>query len=286
MTNLPDLSALPPPEVIEEISFEDYFAQLAADIKARFAAAGVDWDVEQLETDAAVIVAQAAAYRETVLRSRINYVAQQGFLYFAESGNLEQLSAWLEVFRMEGESDDRLKERFRLATFGRSAGGPAERYRSVVLGADIDVRDVAIWREGRDPTVNIAVLSQSGNGEPTQALLGVVETALTQPDIQVVSDTFNVVSAIRKTVDVTLSVRLDPTAADSVADQVATTVQAEWQKQDLLGLDLTRAFLIQAAGIAGVTNVEVAEPEADTVALENEAIAINSVIVTVSGRGR
>ncbi|WP_282046304.1 baseplate J/gp47 family protein [Roseibium album] len=286
MTNLPDLSALPPPEVVEEISYEDILAELAVDIKARFAAAGIDWDVDQLETDAAVIVAQAAAYRETVLRSRINYVAQQGFLYFAESGNLEQLSAWLEVFRMEGESDDRLKERFRLATFGRSAGGPAERYLSVVVGADIDVRDVAIWREGRDPTVNVAVLSQSGNGEPTQALLDVVETALTQPDIQVVSDTFNVVSAIRKTVDVTLSVRLDPTAADSVADQVATTVQSEWQKQDLLGLDLTRAFLIQAAGIAGVTNVEVTAPAVDTVALENEAIAINSVTVTVSGRGR
>ncbi|MCR9058110.1 MAG: baseplate J/gp47 family protein [Rhodobacteraceae bacterium] len=286
MTNLPDLSALPPPEVVEEISYEDILAAVVARIKAGFAAVGVDWDVDQLETDAAKIIAEADAYLETLLRSRINYVAQQGFLYYATGGNLEQLTALLGVYRMEGESDDRLKERFRLATIGRSAGGPAERYRSVVLGADIDVRDVAIWREGRDPTVNVAVLSESGNGEPTQALLDVVETALTQPDIQVVSDTFNVVSAIRKTVDVSLSVRLDPTAADSVADQVATTVQVEWQKQDLLGLDLTRAFLIQAAGIAGVTNVEVAEPEADTVALENEAIAINSVTVTVSGRGR
>lgn len=286
MTNLPDLSTLPAPEVVEEISYEAILADLAADIKARFAAAGVDWDVDQLETDAAVIIAQAAAYRETVLRSRINYVAQQGFLYFATSGYLEQLTAWLEIFRMEGESDDRLKERFRLATYGRSAGGPAERYRSVALGADIDVRDVAIWREGRDPTVNVAVLSQSGAGEPTQALLDTVEAALLQPDIRVVSDTFNVGSAIRKTVDVALSVRLDPTAPDSVADQAGATVQSKWQNQDLLGLDLTRAFLIQAAGISGVTNVEVTAPAADTVALENEAIAITSVTVTVSGRGR
>lgn len=286
MTDLPDLSALPPPEVIEEISFETFLTELSADIKARFSAVGVDWDVDQLEVDSAIITAQAATYREMSLRSRINYVAQQGFLYFASGGNLEQLAAWLGVARMDGEDDDRLKARYRLATIGRSAGGPADRYRDVALAADREVRAVAIWREGRDPTVNVAVLSNSGNGEPTQALLATVEAALSQPDIQVVSDRYIVQSAIRRTVNVSVAVRLDPTALDSVADAVAATIATKWQQQDLLGLDLTQAFLIQAADVAGVTNVEVVEPAADVSADENEAIGLGSVTVTISGRGR
>jgi len=286
MTDLPDLSNLPPPEVVEEISFETFLSELAADIKARFAAVGVDWDVDQLEVDSAIITAQAATYREMLLRSRINYVSQQGFLYFATDGNLDQLTAWLGVIRMDGEEDDRLKARYRLATIGRSAGGPADRYRAVALEADLDVRAVAIWREGRDPTVNVAVLSNAGNGEPTPALLAKVEAALTQPDVQVVSDRFSVQSAIRRTENVSVSVRLDPTALDSVADAVAATIASKWQQQDLLGLDLTQAFLIQAANIAGVTNVEVVEPAADVAAVENEAIGLDTITVTISGRGR
>eukprot|EP00903_Cladosiphon_okamuranus_P001615 g1613.t1 len=253
---LPDLSTLPKPEVIEEVDYEVFFAELAADIKARFEAVGIDWDVGELETDSAAIIGQAQTYRELSMRQRMNYVAQQGFLYFATAGNLDQLTAWLNVTRMDGESDERLKERYRLATIGRSAGGPAERYRDVCLGSDLTVRDVAIWREGRDPTINVAVLSSLGTGEPTPSLLQTVEEALTQPDVQVVSDRFSVQSAIRRTENVELSIRLDPTALDAVADAVAATIRTEWQKQDLLGLDLTRAFLIQAADIAGVTNVE------------------------------
>jgi len=286
MTDLPELSDLPPPQVVEEISFETFLSELAADIKARFAAVGVDWDVDQLEVDSAIIQAQAATYREMSLRSRINYVAQQGFLYFASGSNLDQLAAWLDVTRMEGEDDDRLKTRYRLATIGRSPGGPADRYRKVALDADLDVRAVAIWREGRDPTVNVAVLSKSGNGEPTPALLAKVEAALTQPDVQVVSDRFSVQSAIRRTIDVSVSVRLDPTVPESVAETVAATIVTTWQKKDLLGLDLTRASLIQAANVTGVTNVEVIEPAEDVVAVENEAIGIGTVSVAISGRGR
>lgn len=286
MTDLPDLSNLPPPEVVEEISYEAFLSELAAEIKARFAAVGVDWDVDQLEIDSAIIQAQAATYREMSLRSRINYVAQQGFLYFASGANLDQLAAWLDVTRMDGEDDERLKTRYRLATIGRSPGGPADRYRKVALDSDLDVRAVAIWREGRDPTVNVAVLSNSGNGEPTPTLLAKVETALTQPDVQVVSDRFNVQSAIRRTVNVAVSVRLDLTVPESVADTVAATLVTAWHKQDLLGLDLTRAFLIQEANVTGVTNVEVIEPAQDVVAAENEAIGIGTVTVTISGRGR
>lgn len=287
MVDLPDLSALPAPEVIEELSYEAFVSQLYADIKARFALEGVDWDVDASEADSAVITGQAQAYRELIVRTRVNYVAQQGFLYFAEGSNLDQLVAWLGITRLAGESDDRLRARYRLATYGRSAGGPLERYEAVVMGASVDVRAVAIWREGRDPTLNVAVLAHSGGGEPTPTLLGIVEAALLQDHVRVVSDRFNVFSAIQTSVDVEIAVRLEETAADSVADTVAARVQSDWLQEDLLGLDLTEAFLISSASaVSGVTDVEVKSPEGGTVAGKNEVVGINSVAVTISGRGR
>lgn len=287
MTNLPDLSALPPPAVIEELSYEVILDDILAVTAAVLAAKGFAWTVGSLETDPFVIVAEAYAYREVSIRSRMNYNTGQTFLEPAEGSNLDQLTAWLGVTRLQGESDARLKERYRLATYGRSAGGPKERYRAIALGADINVRNVAVYTEGRDPTVNVAVLSTLGNGEPTPALLATVETALDANDVRVVSDRFNVLSAIRKTVDVELAIRLSDTALNDVGSQVEAKVQSDWQGQDLLGLDLTLAFLVGAAvQVNGVTNVEVVSPTTDQMATENEAIAIGTVTVTISGRGR
>ncbi|MEP3049416.1 MAG: baseplate J/gp47 family protein [Roseibium sp.] len=287
MSDLVDLSSLPPPEVVEDISYPDLSVQIKAEIKGRFGAVGVDWDVDGLEADGAVIQAENSAYREIALRTRINHVAQQGYLYFAEGSNADQLASWLGVFRLDGESDERLKERYRLATIGGSTGGPAERFRKIVLDTSVDVRDVAVWTERLDPTIHIAVLSSVGNGEPSTTLLNAVEAALLEPSVRLVNDRFNVQSAVRKTVDVTLSVRIAESALDNVSNTVEETVQALWVKQKLLGLDMTQAFLISAASsVEGITNVSVVSPAEDVVASENEAIAIGLLTVDTIGRGR
>lgn len=281
-----DLTLLPAPVVIETLDYEAILQALKDDLKSRLIELGMEWGVDVLESDPGVVLMETFAYRELLLRSRINFAARANLLAFAKGSDLDHLVAWLGVTRLDGETDERLRLRYQLATFGRSAGGPEERYVSVALGASINVRDVAVWREGRDPTVRVAVLSEVGDGSATPALLAAVATALNDPAVKVVSDRFEVVSAVRVVQDVSIKIRLDPTQPDTLADAVRAKILTDWINVDRLGFDLTKSWLIATAMVPGVTSVEVVSPAQDVVASPNEAIGLGDVVVEISGYGR
>jgi len=283
MTNL---DALPRPQVIEELEYEVVFQELLAFVRARFEAVGIDWDVGDLETDPCAILLQAFAYREILLRARTNDAARSNLLKFSERSDLDHLVAWLGVIRLEGETDERLKRRYQLATFGRSAGGPPERYKAVALAASVEVRDVAVWSEDDDPTVNMAVLSTIGNGDASPLLLRTVRQAVERKDIKVTSDRFNVMSAVRRVEDLFLRVRLAPDAPLSLLEEIGPHLQRAWVKQDLLGLDLDTSWIIATARLPGVTAIELPDMPLIIQALENEAIGLGNIKVELSGRGR
>jgi phage-related baseplate assembly protein len=276
---------LPPPAILEELDFEQLLAAIVADAQARLAAVGITWDVGALETDPVMILCQAFAYRELLLRARVNDAARANLLAFAGTSDLDHLAAFYDVTRLLDEPDARVRERVSLTILGRSAGGPLERYKAVAMAASVQVRDVAIWREGRDPTVRVAVLTDDLSPKPWE-LLDAVRAALEAPEIRVVSDRFEVVSAIRTVTDVALTVRLAPDAPDALFAQVATAVRSAWETENLLGLDLTTSWLISKAMIPGVTRVSVTYPDKDLVAQPHEAIGIGGIEIIDGGRGR
>ena len=276
---------LPPPAILEELNFEQLLATIVADAQARLAAVGITWDVGALETDPVMILCQAFAYRELVLRARVNDAARANLLAFAGTSDLDHLAAFYDVARLDGETDERLRDRVWLTILGRSAGGPVERYKAVAMAASLQVRDVAIWREGRDPTVRVAVLS-TDTGEASPELLATVRAALEAPEVRVVSDRFDVVSAIQTVQDVALTVRLAPDAPESRRMDVAAAVRSAWQAEQLLGLDLTTSWLTAQAMIPGVTRVAVTWPTKDVVALPHQAIGRGGMEIADGGRGR
>jgi phage-related baseplate assembly protein len=276
---------LPPPAILEELNFEALLSTIVADAQARLAAVGITWDVGALETDPVMILCQAFAYREMMLRARVNDAARANLLAFAGTSDLDHLAAFYDVARLDGETDERLRDRVWLTILGRSAGGPVERYKAVAMAASLQVRDVAIWREGRDPTVRVAVLS-TDTGEASPELLASVLAALEAPEVRVVSDRFEVVSAIQTVQDVALTVRLAPDAPESRRMDVAAAVRTAWQAEQLLGLDLTTSWLTAKAMIPGVTRVEVTWPTKDVVALPHQAIGLGGMEIIDGGRGR
>jgi phage-related baseplate assembly protein len=275
----------PPPAILEELNFEALLSTIVADAQARLAAVGITWDVGALETDPVMILCQAFAYREMMLRARVNDAARANLLAFAGTSDLDHLAAFYDVARLDGETDERLRDRVWLTILGRSAGGPVERYKAVAMAASLQVRDVAIWREGRDPTVRVAVLS-TDTGEASPELLASVLAALEAPEVRVVSDRFEVVSAIQTVQDVALTVRLAPDAPESRRMDVAAAVRTAWQAEQLLGLDLTTSWLTAKAMIPGVTRVEVTWPTKDVVALPHQAIGLGGMEIIDGGRGR
>ncbi len=148
-----DLSRLPAPQVIETIEFEQIVAEMKADFKARWP----EYEFDTLETDPVVIAIQVCAYREMMLRDRINSAATANMLAKATAADLDNLAALFGLERMTivpasgltpavMETDEQLKRRIQLAPDAFSMGGPRGAYVFHGLSIDPSVYDCWAWK--------------------------------------------------------------------------------------------------------------------------------------------
>ena len=79
MSTQVDLTKLPAPQIIEEPEFEKILEQMRADLHRR----APGFTAGQLESDPAVKLLEALAYREMLLRARINRAARAVMLAHA-----------------------------------------------------------------------------------------------------------------------------------------------------------------------------------------------------------
>lgn len=277
---------LPPPELIENIDYEAILAASLTRLKAKFDTAGIPWTVEGLETDPAKILQEELVYLVVYLLQLGNEKFVLYFVDYAYGVALDVLAVFYGVTRMQNEKDGRFKTRIKLHIVGRSGGGPEERYKALVMDAHLDVKAVAIWDNGIDPTLYVGVLSSAPGGHAGEELLEAVLAHLNLPTNKVTSDRFVVVSAVTKTIDIALKVQLEEHARNSALEALEAKLRAAWDAEDRLGLDLTRAWLVANAMGDGVNNVIVEAPFADVVADPNEAIALGSILIIPTGRGR
>ena len=107
MTNdLPaELSRLPTPQLIEPLSFSAIFTALLTDFQHRYP----DYSA-LLASDPAIKLIEVAAYRELLLRHRINEAARANLLAFAQTADLDHLGAFYGVTRLVGETDTALRK--------------------------------------------------------------------------------------------------------------------------------------------------------------------------------
>jgi len=156
-----DLSKLPAPQAVEELSAEDVFAGMLEDLQNRDSTFNA-----LVESDPAYKILLVAAYRETLLRQKFNDTFKQRLLAFATGSDLDQVAASLAwpVERLDGETDDEFRARAVLSPEGYSVAGPVGAYKYFALSAHAEVKDAAAWNPGIGGRVNIAVLSKSGNG--------------------------------------------------------------------------------------------------------------------------
>jgi len=148
-----DLSQLPAPDVVETLDFDVIFAAMLADLQVR------DSQFDALtEADPAYKILQVAAYRELLLRQRINEAARANMLAFARQTDLDNLVAFYGVERLQTdpgnpnaippiepsfETDDELLRRAQAAMHGFSIAGPERAYIYHALSADGRALDVS-----------------------------------------------------------------------------------------------------------------------------------------------
>lgn len=275
-----DLDGLPPPQTIEELSFETILAELVADFRARWP----DWDMGALETDPILIALQVAAYREQNIRERINEAVRSNILPFAIGGDLDQLAVFYDLVRLNGETDAQFRRRVVLAIAGRSPGGTAERYRSIALSVDARIADVVVWTNSLEPYVRVSVLNTLNNGVPYPEMLTAVREALNASSVLMVNDTLIVTGAVRTTIDVVADVWLLPNAPQATFDALAQHLRDAWAAEGGLGRDLTPSWLVARLMRPGVARVSVTAPINGATAEFFEAIALGAITLTDKGR--
>jgi hypothetical protein len=147
-----------------------------------------------VESDPAYKVLEVCAYREMLIRERVNTAAQAVMLAHARGADLDQLGALLgtECLALdpgnpdEGvaptmESDENFRRRIQLAPEGFSVAVPEGAYVFHALSADTDVLDASATSPAAGEVV-VSILSRMGNGAASAALLDHVAQMLASDD--------------------------------------------------------------------------------------------------------
>ena len=280
MTTLNDFASLPAPAVIESLSFETIFEELQTEFQSRYP----DYSA-LLASDPAVKLLEVAAYREVLLRNRINSAAKASLLAFATGSDLDHLAAFYGVTRLTDETDEALRLRTRQRIIGFANAGGAAHYRYWALSASPEVADVEV--DSPEPgRVRISVLAKGEEQTVSNAVLNAVRAVVLRDDIRVLTDTVEVVAAELMPVTVHARLWLYPDAPLETLAAIQAVFTSTLAAYAGLGWDLTRSWIVGQLQRAGVHKVELLSPATDIRVAANQAVRLASLNLEFAGRDR
>ena len=280
MTTLSDLASLPTPAVIESLSFETIFEELQAEFQSSYP----DYSA-LLASDPAIKLLEVAAYREVLLRNRINEAAKASLLAFATGSDLDHLAAFYGVTRLNDETDEALRLRTRQRIIGFANAGGAAHYRYWALSASPEVADVEV--DSPEPgRVRISVLAKGEKQTVSNAVLDAVRAVVLRDDIRVLTDTVEVVPAELIPVTVHARLWLYPDAPMETLSAIEAVFAFTLAACAGLGWDLTRSWIVGQLQRAGVHKVELLSPTTDIRVAANQAVRLASLNLDFAGRER
>jgi phage-related baseplate assembly protein len=275
---------LPRPQMIEELDIEAIVAAHIADLKERFAAAGIPYNVEATPYDPAKIQSETNSFREAMLRGRINEATAANLLAFATRADLDHIVAFYDVERLDGETDDALRLRTHLAIQARSPGGSAFWYAAAARRADVRIRDVAVYREQFLPVIHIAVLSSENGGIPDDAMLDAVVGEVTSDRVRLLNDTLVVEPAITQVIDIEADIWLLPSTPQAVLAGLEDRLRSAWHAETGIGFDLEVSWIEARLHVEGVKRVSVRKPDGSIIAAPGTAISLGAITFKFVGR--
>jgi phage-related baseplate assembly protein len=288
-----DLSQLPAPDVVEALDFESILAAMIADLQARdpvFTAL--------VESDPAFKILEVAAYREVLIRQRVNEAARSVMLAYAGGADLENLAALFGVTRLTIdpgnpsaippvpptlESDSDFRRRLQISLEGFSTAGPAGAYVFHALSASGDVLD-ALATSPSPGDVLVSVLSRTGSGAASAPLLAAVAAAVNAENVRPLTDNVVVQSAtiVNYAITATLYFYAGPDRAVILAAAQAAAAKYA-ADQHRIGRDVTLSGIFAALHQPGVQRVELTSPTANIVISTTQASWCTAITLTDGG---
>ena len=272
-----DLSRLPAPEIVEPLDYKLVLDALIADFKQR----APDITAVDLESEPIRKLLEVFAYREIILRARINDAAKGVMLAYATGSDLDHLAALFGVQRQVItpadpnaippidavlETDGRLRQRTQLALEGFSTAGPKGAYRFHALAADPAIADAAVASPSPGEVL-VTVLAR--DGMPDATVLGKVRTRLNAEEVRPLTDQVTVIAATPITFEINASLKVyDGPDATVVLGEAHKQLDRFLAARFRIGEPIGRDGLFGALHVPGVQKVTLTEPEAD-VAVSN-----------------
>ncbi|MFP3016329.1 MAG: baseplate J/gp47 family protein [Wolbachia sp.] len=225
-----------------------------------------------VESDPAIKVLEVAAWRELLLRERINEVAKSNLLKFAKGEDLDNLAEFYGVERQKEEEDERFRKRIKAKIVGSSTCGSKEYYRYHALSADSRVKDALV--ESKVPgSVEISILSTELS-TALEELLEIVKKQVTRDDVRVLTDTVTVIGCNITEIDIHSRMSISPLISE---EEIKKQFIKKFEGSKRLGWNVTRSWIIANLFVEGVENVELIEPKEDVVVLGNECAVLGYV---------
>ncbi|WP_411511890.1 baseplate J/gp47 family protein [Escherichia coli] len=280
------------------------FETLLAERKAEFVALHQKDEQEavirtlELESEPVTRLFLKNAYRELLLRQRINEAAQAVMVAYAIGGDLDQLAAIHKVRVLTVtpadndavppvaavmESDEALRLRVPAAFEGLSVAGPTAAYEFHARSADGRVADASATSPAPAEVV-LTVLSREGDGTAEKDLLDVVKKIKKSENVRPVADRLTVRSAeiIPYRVEATIFLYPGP-EAEPVMAAAKASLQKYIASQTRLGRDIRRSAIFAALHVEGVQRLELNFSMADVVLNKTQAASCTQWSVTNGG---
>ncbi|MFA9485476.1 MULTISPECIES: baseplate J/gp47 family protein [unclassified Moraxella] len=292
-----DFSRLAQPQMIESLNYEAILADRKAALIARFNIDEQDGirAILDRESEPLTKFVEENAYRELVLRSRINTAARACLLAYATGSDLDHIAANFNVKRLIAtpatkdtpavyESDDVFRLRVQRAFDRLSVAGPESAYKYHCLSADGRVANVSVVSPS-PAVVNITILQgDSETGEASRELLDIVTKAVNAESVRPIADRVTVQSAriTNYQIRAKLYIGKDPEAATLLAN--ATQRISDYTKDNnRLGRSVRLSALYACLHIDGVSRVELIEPRTDIILDASQAGYCTNINITIGG---
>ncbi|MDP3229380.1 MAG: baseplate J/gp47 family protein [Acidovorax sp.] len=255
-----DLQTLPAPSVVETLSFETILAAAKADFAERMRPhlPAID-EILSLESDPVVKLIESHAYRELVIRARINDAARAHLLAFATGSDLDQLAALFGVARMPAENDERLRARLQLKIAALGAQGTRQHYEFHAMTASMLVRTAQASQPTPGTVLVILWVADQAQAETVRAT---VEAGLNADAARMLGVRLLVQVAAPKLIHITARITRTGSAPANLLPQLRDRLAAAFAGINVMASSVARSYITTLLHVDGVHAVDY--PQADT----------------------
>lgn len=285
--NLADLSA---PDVVEPLDYESALAEMLVHLRDLNPAYSATVESDPLDAEL-----EATAYRELLLRNRVNQAAKSVMLPHAVGSDLDNLGALFNVARLVVtpaddtlvppqdavmEDDSSFRRRVQLKLEAISTAGSRESYIYHALTASANVRD-AVALSPNPCEVDLVIMARGSGGHADLPTQTAVANAISADKVRPLGDRVTVRTA--NIVDYGITAKLY-IATGPDAQMVRQSAIAALEKllsiSNPIGFDIRRSALFAALHQPGVVAVNLTEPAADIVVGNDQAASLTTLNIS------